>query len=68
VKESGSTQESSLAIDPAQTAVFPLAFYRVPLDQRQIQQARPEEVGMYLPISLGGIVAIVLVLWLVGIV
>ena len=55
-------------IDPAQTAVVPLAFDRVPLDQPQIRRARPAEVGMYLPISLGSIVVIVLVLWLLGVV
>ena len=55
-------------IDPAQTAVLPLAFDRVPLDQPQVQQARPEQAGMYLPISLGSIVAIVLVVWLLGVV
>jgi|SRR5271165_894416 len=49
-------------------AVLPLAFGRVPLDQPQVHQARPEEACMYLPISLGGVLMIVLVLWLVGVV
>ena len=42
-----------LRIDPAQTAVLPLAFSRVSLDQPQVHQARPEEVDIYLPIFSG---------------
>jgi hypothetical protein len=48
--------------------VTPLAFDHFSLDQPQIQPARPEEVDMYLPMSLGSVVVIVLVLWLLGVV
>jgi hypothetical protein len=48
-------------------AVLPLAFDRVPLDQFKSDQQGLRSF-MYLPISLGGIVLIVVVLWLLGVV
>jgi hypothetical protein len=49
---------------------LPLAFDHVPLDQflniTRIEGS--QEVRMYLPISVGSVVVIVLVLWLIGVV
>jgi hypothetical protein len=48
----------------------PLAFDHVPLDQPQKNEDRrlAQEALVYLLISLGSIVVIVLVLWLLGVV
>ena len=54
VKQLGSIQDSSPEFDSAQTAVLPLAFDRVPLDQPQTRSTRPEEASMNRYISLGG--------------
>ena len=56
-----------IRIDSAQTAVLSLAFHRVLLDQHKSDK-QGLGVDMYLPISLGGIVVIILVLWLLGVV
>jgi hypothetical protein len=48
----------------------PLAFDHLPLDQPQKHEDRrlAQEALVYLPISLGSVVVIVLVLWLIGVV
>jgi len=67
VGSSGSTQESGSRFAPAQAAVVPLAFDRVSLETTAQSAGKADwRLIMYLPISLGGIVIVVLVLWLLG--
>jgi len=60
---SGSTYDSRPDLIQPERQSF-LAFDRVPLDQLQVRLPRPAETHMYIPISLGGILMILLVVWL----
>ena len=61
---SGSTYDSRPELIQPEPQSF-LAFDRVPLDQRQVHSPRPAESRMYIPISLGGLVLILVIVWLV---
>ena len=50
------------------TVALSLAFDHVSLDQREARCLRLEQEVFMIPISLGSIVVILLVLWLVGVI